>query len=144
MKPWQADLVPPNLAKRLHYWDYYAKNIMSGWGKFLTGHPRPPDRSVYPSAHNYYLDFVYNFGVLAFLPLLSLIGYTLLLVYRSRQAILASSSLLGLTVVVFIVLFVDNFFKVGLRQPYPGIISFFLWGVLLTRLSRLSAMEALN
>jgi len=143
VKPSQA-VVPPNVTQRLDYWDYYSKNIMRGWGEFLTGHPRPPDRSLYPSAHNYYLDFVYNFGVLAFLPLVSLIGYTLLLVYRSRQAILASSSLLGLTVVVLFVLFVDNFFKVGLRQPYPGIISFFLWGVLLTRLSRLSAMEALN
>ena len=130
----------PNVAARLHYWEYYAKNITSGWREFLTGHAKHPDRSKYPSAHNYYLDFVYNFGVLAFLPLMSFIGYTLLLVYRCRQAILASSGLLGLTVVVFILLFVDNSLKVGLRQPYPGIISFFLWAVLLSRLSRLSTV----
>ena len=30
---------------------------------------------------------------------------------------------------------IDNSFKVGLRQPYPGIITFFLWGLLLSRLS---------
>jgi len=27
---------------------------------------------------------------------------------------------------------------VGLRQPYPGIITFFLWAVLLSRLARVS------
>jgi len=29
---------------------------------------------------------------------------------------------------------IDNSLKVGFRQPYPGIIMFFLWGVLLNRL----------
>jgi hypothetical protein len=29
---------------------------------------------------------------------------------------------------------------VGLRQPYPGMISFFLWGILLSRLYRASVM----
>jgi hypothetical protein len=30
---------------------------------------------------------------------------------------------------------VHNSLEVGFRQPYPGILMFFLWGVLLTRLS---------
>jgi len=131
----------PNLATRLYYWKYYAKNIVSGSKELMFGHPKPPDRSKYPSAHNYYLDFVYNFGVVAFLPLVTLIGYTIVMMYRGREAILASSSLLGLTVVVLLLLFVDNSLKVGLRQPYPGIISFFLWAVLLSRLTRFSAVE---
>jgi uncharacterized RDD family membrane protein YckC len=52
----------------------------------------------------------------------------------------ASSSFLGLAIVVLIVLFVDNSLKVGLGQPYPGIISFFLWGILLSRLYSASVM----
>jgi hypothetical protein len=35
--------------------------------------------------------------------------------------------------VAFLVL-VDSNFKVTLRQPYPGIFAYFLWGLLLSRL----------
>ena len=140
----QDERLPANLAVRLHYWEYYAKNIMSGWKEFLLGHAKRPDRAKYPSAHNYYLDFVFNFGVLAILPLLALIGYTVLMVYLGWKPILASSSLLGLTLVVILLVFVDNSFKVGLRQPYSGILTFFLWGVLLSRLSESSGMARHN
>jgi len=34
--------------------------------------------------------------------------------------------------------FVDNSLKVGFRQPYPGMIMFFMWGVLLIQISTLS------
>ena len=44
----------------------------------------------------------------------------------------------ALSVVVFFLLFVDNFVKVGMRQPYPGIVAFFLWGILLSRLGALA------
>jgi hypothetical protein len=104
---------------------------------FLFGHAERPDRTKFPSAHNYYLDFVYNFGALAFLPMGVAIGYTLLMAYRSQEKILASPGLLGLTVVVLFLLLVDNSLKVGLRQPYPGIITFFLWGLLLARMESL-------
>ena len=51
---------------------------------------------------------------------------------RSRTVTTDLFWLLG--AVAFFVL-IDNFLKVGFRQPYPGILMFFLWGVLLTRLS---------
>jgi hypothetical protein len=35
---------------------------------------------------------------------------------------------------VVFALFVDSMFKVPLRQPYPGIFFFFLWGLLLAQL----------
>jgi len=128
----------PTIEVRLYYWKYYWKGIVNDYTSFLFGHPKRPERSEYPSAHNYYLDFVYNFGILAILPLLTIIGYTVMLVYRHRQSILSSSGLLGLTLVVLFLLFVDNGMKVGLRQPYPGVLSFFLWGVLVSKLSQVT------
>jgi hypothetical protein len=130
----------PHVATRLHYWRYYTERIGDSPKELLFGHSERLDRSKYPSAHNYYLNFVYNFGLLAVLPLLSGIGYTVWMLYRCRKTIVASSSFLGLAIVVLIVLFVDNSLKVGLGQPYPGIISFFLWGILLSRLYRASVM----
>jgi hypothetical protein len=134
----------PNVAERIQYWRYYAGRIGESSKELLFGHSERLDRSKYPSAHNYYLDFVYNFGLLALLPLLAGMGYTVWMVYRCRRTILASASFLGLAIVVLIVLFVDNSLKVGLRQPYPGIISFFLWGILLSRLYRFSGRTVLR
>jgi hypothetical protein len=130
-----SDQIPPNVTERLAYWEYYATNIVRDFGTFSFGHAMRPDRTKYPSAHNYFLDFVYNFGVLALLPLLALIGYTVFLTHRYRSRIRESSSLLGLTLVVLFLILVDNSFKVGLRQPYPGILTYFLWGLLLSRLA---------
>ena len=125
------------VAKRLHYWEYYTKSIVSGPKVFIFGHAERLDRSKFQSAHNYYLDFVYNFGSLSVLPLVGVLGYTLVMVFRCREAILASPSFLGLTVVVLFLLLADNSLKVGLRQPYPGIFTFFLWGLLLARIESL-------
>lgn len=134
-------LLPRNLVERLHDWHLYGTRILTTWQTFLFGHPRPLDRRILTSAHNYYLDFVYNFGVIAILPMLALIGLTLRAVWRYRRAISGDHGLLGLVLVVLFVLLVDSNFKVTLRQPYPGIIGFFLWGVLLTRLRKMDAVD---
>ena len=130
--------VPQNMSERITYWKFYAGEVLDSVKNAALGHIRPPDRTRYPSAHNYYLDFAYNFGVVALLPLLGLMTVTLAMVYQNRKTIAVSSSLLGLTTVVLILILVDNSFKVGMRQPYPGILTFFLWGVLLAELSRRS------
>ena len=101
----------------------------------LFGHAERPDRETSPSAHNFYLDLVYNFGIFALLPwlfLLSRTGKLMWGVIRDRTATTDLYWLLG-SVAFFIL--VDNSLKVGFRQPYPGILMFFLWGVLLSRLA---------
>ncbi|MEN6617058.1 MAG: hypothetical protein ABFD12_10920, partial [Syntrophorhabdus sp.] len=44
--------------------------------------------------------------------------------------------LLAAALGTFVVFIVDNSLKVGLRQPYPGILGFFLLGLLQARISR--------
>ena len=127
----------PNLSNRMEYWKYYGTSVFSSPKTFFLGHIGRPDRNMYPSAHNYYLDFVYNFGFIALVPILAAIGFTLWLVYRCRQKIFSAPSLLGLTGVVIFLLLADNSLKVGMRQPYPGIMTFFLWGLLLARIESL-------
>jgi hypothetical protein len=117
----------------LHYWTLFGRGAFESTRSALFGHPRAIDRDVAPSAYNYYLDFVYNFGVLGFLPFIWVVGYTVLLLWRQRSA-LRELPLLGLAGAVLFVLAIDNMFKVPLRQPYPGIFFFFLWGLLLAQL----------
>lgn len=136
-------LVPANASERLHYWKYYLENVTSSPKTFLIGHVEPPDRSQYPSAHNYYLDFIYNFGFLALVPLLVLLFYMLNMLYKLRRELFTSPSLISLSTVTLFLILIDNSLKVGLRQPYSGIFIFFLWGVLISRLSELH-LKSLN
>jgi len=126
------------LETRSVYWRVYGRAVTGNMGSFLVGNAGSPDRSRYSSAHNYYLDFLYHFGILPFIPLLVLMAATLRGIWRRRKDIVAAPDVMGLTVVVLILLFVENMLKVGLRQPYPGIFTFFLWGILTSRLSILS------
>lgn len=131
----EGEKIPTNIMERLEYWNFYFDNITSSPTEFLIGHESVPDRSTYPSAHNYYLDFVYNFGFMALLPLISLLLYTCLKVLQVRKEIWNSSALIGLCLVAFLLLIIDNSLKVSLRQPYPGIFMYFIWGLLLSRLT---------
>lgn len=119
---------------RLSFWDFYSRGITESVGSFFFGHAHLLDRNDFPSAYNYYFDFVYSFGMLAVLPLLGAVVFTFYCVVRNFSRISSSSGLGGLFVVVLFLLFVENSLQVGMRQPYSGIAIFFLWGVLLSSL----------
>jgi len=125
----------PGIQERLVYWEFYGRAVTEDVPGFLMGTARLPDRARYSGAHNYYLDFVFHFGFIPFIPLLVLIGWTVYGIFRERKEIVALPELMGITIVVLFLLFVDNMMKVGLRQPYPGIFTFFLWGILISKLS---------
>lgn len=129
-------LIASKMKEKQYYWKYYAENIVRSPQTFLLGHAAPPNRAEYPSAHNYYLDIIYNFGFLALLPMLVVLVYTLMLLYRSRKELYTSTNLLSNSASVLFLLGVDNFFKIGLRQPYSGIFIFFLWGLLINKINQ--------
>lgn len=133
----------PNVSERFGVWSHYLDGIRKADAKTLIfGHAVMPLRTQFPSAHNYYLDMLYNFGLAALLPFLALLAYTLFAAWRRRTELRRDPGLLGLAFVVFCLIFLDNFLKVGFRQPYAGIFSFFLWGLLVTRLRALPAKAA--
>lgn len=124
--------VPVNVVERLGDWELYINGIGQNSRTLAFGHVAPPGREVKTSAHNWYLDCAYNFGLIALLPVFGLIFLTMYLAWRSRKSLSAETLWLA-GIVAFLVL-VDSNFKVTLRQPYPGIFSYFLWGLLLSRL----------
>lgn len=126
-----------NVTDRIDYWSFYLRQILIDPSTFLFGHSTPPDRSVLPSAHNYYLDYMYNYGFIASLVIVGLVVFTAIRIYRNREIIVSTSSLFGLALVALFLLVPDSLLKVGMRQPYPGIFAFFLWGLLLARLESL-------
>tara|TARA_R110002049_G_scaffold224693_5_gene396425 strand:+ start:2222 stop:3565 length:1344 start_codon:yes stop_codon:yes gene_type:complete len=128
-------VLPNNLKERFHYWRFYGKGVLESPKIFLFGHQVRPDRNKYPSAHNYYLDLIYHFGVIALFPIIYLIYVTVRNCSRVIRAGTITPDLFMLIVLVGFFVFVDNFLKVSFRQPYPGMVMFFLWGLLLTNLS---------
>ena len=127
--------LPNNIKERFVYWDFYGRGVVESPKIFLFGHKDRPQRELYPSAHNYYLDLVYHFGIIAILPFIYLI---LLVITKSIKVIgegKATSKLFALLMIVLFFVFIDNSLKVSLRQPYPGMVTFFLWGLLLNRLN---------
>ncbi|TWC53421.1 hypothetical protein FBY04_11371 [Pseudomonas sp. SJZ080] len=119
----------------LESWMFYIDGISASWTNALFGHATSPERGLYPSALNYYLDFAYNFGLLGLFPLIALALYSLAAVCGRWRDFWAHSSYMGLALVVIFMLVFDSAFKVGLRQPYSGVIMFFLWGLLLAVIS---------
>lgn len=81
-----AVFAPKNLAQRIAYWKFYSGEILSSTRTAALGHVAPPDRTQFPSAHNYYLDFAYNFGIVPLLPLLGLLGLTVAGIVRQCAA----------------------------------------------------------
>lgn len=131
--------LPVNIIERMGYWQYYIEQIMATPKTLLIGTDGISNRDKHPSAHNYYIDFIYNFGLISLVPILALLTYTGILIYRRRREIYLSPDMIGLCFVTLFLLLIDNSLKVGLRQPYPGIFTFFIWGILLAKLVNMSA-----
>lgn len=132
--------LPQNVARRLDDWKMYSGWIVESPGTLLFGHPAPPAREVTTSAHNWYLDFAYNFGIAGLAPLLAMIGFTVYSLWQQRKTL--STEIWWLAGFLFFLVVIDNSFKVTLRQPYPGIFIYFLWGLLLASLRNASSREA--
>ncbi|NVZ61199.1 hypothetical protein HX867_03810 [Pseudomonas gingeri] len=123
------------------YWRFYLVGIFHDLNSFAFGHLNAPDRVDYPVAYNYYLEAFYNFGFIGVLPLFVLILFTLKLFVGKSCQVFWSSGLLSLFGVLLFLLLVDNALTVGMRQPYSGIITFFLWGVAISSCIKLTQTE---
>jgi len=121
--------VPTNVQTRIDIWKLFTREILSSYRTLLVGHPQPMPREMKANPHNGYLDVAYSFGLIGLLPIVALIIYTGYLCLRQRNTIFEPTWWL-LAIVAYIVL-VDNNFKSTLRQPYPSIFAYFLWGMLL-------------
>lgn len=132
--------MPRNIQERLDIWSMYIIAITDSTTTLILGHPTPLPREIKSSAHNWYMDLIYNFGLLATLPAMLLIIYTARFFLKNHNRLPVGT--LWLAAIVFYLIIIDNNFKVTLRQPYPGIFAYFLWGVLLFQLKSHNSQAA--
>ena len=112
------------------YWQKATGDI----SQFMFGNSFLIPKSQAISAFNYYLDLLYHFGFIALIPIIILLCLTIYRIYGAAVGNRMSMQIFTLSFVVLFFVYIDSSFKVTLRQPYPGIIVFFLWGVLLNLL----------
>lgn len=117
-------------------WQNHLDTIQKHPQTFLVGHSHISERGNAASPHNYYLDFIYNFGLIGLSPLLALIVFTAYKTWTQYRQVICNANLLYPLLSIAFLLFIENTFYMGLKQPYPGILSFFLWGVYLSRLNQ--------
>lgn len=135
--------IPVSLSARLEEWCYHTRGATKSMWVFVFGQDSPPDRKIHASAHNYWLDMLYNFGALSLTPLLVLLLWTLRVLWKWRSIVIESPLLLGLAMATVYLVLIENMFKVGMRQPYPGIITFFIWGLLIARIEGLAIKKSM-
>ncbi len=131
--------IPSNVEERFRDWVNFGNGIVESKTTLVVGHPQPLPREVRTSPHNWYLDIVYNFGLIGLIPIVALMGYTASLCWNMRKSLGAETW--WLAAIVFFLVVIDSNFKVTLRQPYPGIFAFFMWGLLLSRLRPTAARQ---
>jgi hypothetical protein len=135
---------PKNIAERFQDWLLFGKPIFSSTTSFLFGQDKPLDRSVRTSAHNYYIDTAFNFGMVGLVPVLGLLILTIRRSFALRSELRSNPKIASLLAAILFLAVIDSAFKVTLRQPYPGIAAFFLWGILLAHLRRVGAARQLR
>jgi hypothetical protein len=125
---------------RNEQWQFFANAIIEAPKILVSGSDVHLDRDLHPSAYNYWLDVIYRLGVLPLIPLFTLLALITRKVWRQRLTIVKSPLCLGTSLIVFNLFFVESMFGAGLRQPYSGLISFFILGCLIAQL-KIGAVE---
>ena len=81
---------------------------------------------------NFYLDYIYNFGLISLIPILTLIYYTIKTSYKFRKKIFKNFQNHILFFLFIFIIFIDS--RTGLKQPFIGIVYYFIWGIYLSKI----------
>lgn len=134
--------LPPSVTERREIWKVYWSHFTKDSQTIFLGSPKGMERNLIPSAHNYFLDLIFNFGLLPLLPLVGLIFLTAIMFIKHLLRKQRSPSLLALGGLLFFLVLVNNSLTVALRQPYTGILTFFLWGLFWERTKSVEAISS--
>ena len=85
--------------------------------------------------YNYYLDFIYNFGLVSLIPFVILVFLTIRKTLLLKRNFILDTQQATKFFILILTLFIDSFLKVSLKQPYIGIIVFFIWGTYYSNLN---------
>ena len=116
--------LPDSFTLRVHIFDTYIKDILEKNLLFLGSRSFELDRK-YNGAHNLFIDSIYKFGILLTIPFFYLFIFIFFSIIKETDP-----QKKNILIIYFIFLLIENFFKVSLKQPYSGIISYYIFAIL--------------
>ena len=121
--------LPINITSRFQIFESYMNEISNNIDILFKGsYDLKLDRE-FSSAHNLIIDIIYKFGLSLLIP------YLLVLYFLVKKFIAMTFEknkiYVKLMILLFAFIFLENFFKVSLKQPYSGIIIFFFIGLMI-------------
>tara|TARA_B100000963_G_scaffold187057_1_gene162721 strand:+ start:7770 stop:9029 length:1260 start_codon:yes stop_codon:yes gene_type:complete len=122
---------PANINLRIEIYKKYYEEILDNKKILLIGDKEGYLDKIFKSSHNLILDIIYKFGLILVIPYL----YLFFLIFFRLISLNKKSNDFYSLLFVLVVIVIENFFKVSLKQPYPGIISFYLIGYYLKKTS---------
>lgn len=120
---------PANIILRIEIYKNYFQAISNDKRILFLGDKNGKLDKKFKSSHNLILDIIYKFGLILVIPYLYLFFSILHKLSKFKNKKNDFTSFL----VLLIAILVENFFKLSLKQPYPGIISFYLIGYYLKK-----------
>jgi hypothetical protein len=124
------------LINRSYWYNIYFTEIISSPYNLLFG--SNINNELYKNTsgiYNYYLDFIYNFGLVSLIPLIILMFLTIRKTLVLKNTFILDPQNASKFFILILILFLDSFLKVSLKQPYIGIIIFFIWGIYYSNLN---------
>ena len=124
------------LINRSYWYSIYFTEIISSPYNLLFG--SNINNELYKNTsgiYNYYLDFIYNFGLVSLIPFVILVFLTIRKTLLLKRNFILDTQQATKFFILILTLFIDSFLKVSLKQPYIGIIIFFIWGMYYSNLN---------
>lgn len=116
---------PESITLRAQIWNVYVKDIWENNLIFFGSRLLDLDKK-YNGAHNLFIDSIYKFGILLTIPFFYLFIFFFFSIIKETN-----KKKKEILILFFIFLLIENFFKVSLKQPYSGIISYYIFAILL-------------
>lgn len=116
---------------RVQIWNVYVNDIWENNSLFFGSRLLDLDKK-YNGAHNLFIDSIYKFGLLLTIPFFYLFIFIFFSIIKESD-----SKKKQILILFFLFLLTENFFKVSLKQPYSGIISYYIFAILLFKKKKL-------
>jgi hypothetical protein len=117
--------LPESVSLRARIWNVYVNDIWENNSLFFGSRLLDLDKK-YSGAHNLFIDSIYKFGILLAIPFFYLFIFIIFSIIKESD-----SKKKKILIIFFLFLLIENFFKTSLKQPYSGIISYYIFAILL-------------
>ena len=121
--------VPENISLRIQIYKTYFDKILDDKKILLLGDSERELDKKFMSSHNLLLDIIYKFGFILIVPYL----YLFFVIFINFRHLKNRRDDYFSLLILLMVIIIENIFKLSLKQPYPGIICFYLIGYYLKK-----------